>query len=87
MCVCVRLHTLYVCTGAHIHVFVYMWRSEVGTGQLLLLISTLSFEIQYLIQPGAHDLARLAGQQVQGAMTSPLYVGWLQEPTIVLHSS
>lgn len=78
---------LYVCTGAHIHVFMYMWRSEVGTGQLPLLISTLNFETQYLIQPGAHDLARLAGQQVQGAVTSPLYVGGLQDPVIVLYSS
>lgn len=78
---------LYVCTGAHIHVFMYMWRSEVGTGQLPLLISTLSFETQYLIQPGAQDLDRQAGQQVQGAVTSPLYVGGLQDPTIVLHSS
>lgn len=71
VCVCVCMHvSISVC------MHLCMWRPRLYIGCLSLSLFTLSFEKGSLIEPGPHQLARLAGQQTPGILLFPNPQHW-----------
>ena len=63
-----------VCLSVPVSVQVFGYKPELNLGHLLLLLSNLLFGDKVsFTEWGAHQLARLAGQQTLGIPLSPLF--------------
>lgn len=72
-CVCLCVCSTYM--GRCVCLWLLIWRSEIRVGHLTLIVSTLLFEAESLIEPRAQCWCIMASQVAHDPLVSTLYAG------------
>lgn len=75
MHVCVYGCVVYTWADVCVCLWLFIWRSEISVGHLTLIVSTLLFEAESLIEPRAPCWCIMASQVAHDPLVSTLYAG------------